>query len=205
MEYLQALESGSSPKIQKAAKAISKKSLSGYCAHLTAALKEQIKNPKSWETQCELIKAIGKTGCVEVLPLLKDLINKDYESTILYSELAFSILLIENISESNIDFLFQSLEKRNVSQIAGACAALLYRKIIPTEEEISQIVSEIVTYTEDEGHIITPRGYIAAIAYLWPASTVKDFLESCKKSSSRVISQIAEDSLHGKKSKFQLI
>ena len=205
MEYLQALESGSSPKIQKAAKVISKKILSGYCAPLTAALKEQIKNPKSWQTHCELIKAIGITGCSGALPMLKELIGKEYESTILYRQLAFSILLLEDLTSRNIDFLFLSFKKKNVSQIAGACAGVLYCKIIPTEEEVTKILSETATYTEDEGRTITPRGYIAAVAYLWPASSVKDFLESCKKSSSRVISQIAEDSLHGKKSKFQLI
>lgn len=205
MEYIEALESGSSPKIKIAAKAIAKKSLSGYCLPLMTALEEQIKNPKTWQTQCDLIKAIGIAGCSEALPRLKELMSKEYESTILYSELAFSILLLENLASRNIDFLFQAFKKRNISQIAGACAAILYRKIIPNEDEISKILSEVVTYTENEGRIITPRCYIASVAYLWPASSVKDFLESCKNSSWPGLIQIAEDSLQGKKSKIQLI
>lgn len=205
MEYLEALESGSSPKIRKAATSIAKKLLSGYSSPLIAALKEQMNYPKSWQTQCELIKAIGKTGCIEALQLLKNLIENDFESTILYRELAFSIIVLENIALKNLDFLFLSFKKKNAGQIAGACAGVLYLKIIPTEEEISKIISEVAAYTEYEGQIMTPRAYIAALAYLWPVSSVKEFLESCKESSSRVISQIAADSLQGKKSKFTLV
>mgnify|MGYP000855437001 CR=1 FL=1 len=205
MDYVKDLESGSSPKIRKAAQSIIKNNLSGYCTYLLNALTKEIEKPKAWQTQCQLIKAIGVTNCENALPFLKELVDKDHKHTVLYRELAFSILMLENTSTLNLDFLFESIKKGNDLQISGACSAILYKKVIPKQEDIKKIIAGISPYTEDEGIIITPRCYIAAVAYLWPKNEVHDFLESCQKSSFAGLVEIAQDSLLGNESKVQLI
>ncbi len=205
MEYAKDLESGSSPKIAKAAQNISKKKVDGYHYQLLNALNKEIKKSKAWKSQSQLIKAIGITNCTEALPRLKELITKEYEHTILYKELAFSILMLENATTPNLDFLFSSIQKGNDLQISGACSAILYKKIIPDNNDIKKIISGITPYIEDEGKKITPRCYIAAIAYLWPKEETESFLEACKKSDWAGLVEIAEHSLQGKEPKIQLI
>ncbi len=205
MEYIKDLESGSSPKIAKAAQNIIKKNIDGYCPHLLEALTKEIKKPKAWKSQCQLIKAIGITNCTEALTLLKELIDNDYEHTVLYKELAFAIFMIENFAELNLNFLFHSIEKGNDLQISGACSAILYKKIVPKKDDIEKIIVGISPYTENEGQKITPRCYIAAVAHLWPKEEIHNFLVTCKKSNWAGLVEIADYALQGKESKIQLI
>lgn len=205
MKYINDLESGSSPKIAKAAQNIIKKQLHGYCPYLLDALIDEIKKSKAWKSQCQLIKAIGITNCTDSLPLLKTLINNDYEHTVLYRELAFAIFILENYSEINLDFLFDSIKKGNDLQISGACAGILYKEIIPSKNDITKIIAGISPHTEGEGKKLTPRCYIAAVAYLWPKEETRAFLEACKKSESKALVEIASDALQGKKSRMILI
>ena len=205
MEYLEALNSASSPKIEKAARHIFKKKIDGYCPHLLEILKVQIKKPKAWKSQRELIKAIGVTGCSEALSFLKSLIDKDFRATVLYSDLAFSIMLLENVPTMNLSFLFTSIEKGNSSQVRGACSALLYMKTIPPNDEIKKIILGISPFIENENRVTSPRTYIAALAYLWPKDQSKDFLEQCLKSNDSVLTEIAEASLQRKESRIKLI
>jgi len=205
VEYVQALESGSSPKIKKAAKAIARNKLDSYGSYLIAALNNQIEKPKAWQTQCEIIKAIGTTNSQEALPTLKELIKRSYENTILYKELAFAILSLENSKKVDLSFLFESLRTENELQIAGACAAILYKKIVPSNTDIQKIISGISAYTDNEGAKLTPRCYIAAISYLWPEHEVHEFLLTCKQSSWPGLIEIASDSLQRKETKIKLI
>lgn len=205
MEHIQDLESGSSPKIKKAAEIIFKKKLQGYCSFLLQALTKEIEKPKAWNTQCQLIKAIANSNCTEALPTLKQLIDRDYKSTILYKELGFAIFILENTQELNLDFFYHSIHKGNKLQIYGVCAGILFKKIIPPRDDIKKIISGVSSYTENEGQIITARCYIAAVAHLWPKEETKDFLESCKKSTWGRLVEIADNALQGKESKIQLI
>jgi len=205
MEYLEALNSGSSPKIEKAARQIFKKKLEGYCPHLIEVLEAQIKKPKAWKSQSELIKAIGATGCSQALPLLKNLVEKDFKATVLYKHLAFSIMLLQNASMTNIEFLYASIKKGNSLQIGGACSALLYNKVIPNNDDIKNILIGIEPFTENEGKVIGPRVYIAALAYLWPKEQTKDFLENCLSSDSTILAEIAQSSLQGKEPYYKLV
>jgi len=67
----------------------------------------------------------------KALPRLKELIAKQYKHTIIYQELGFSIMVLENAIEPNLTFLFNSIKEGNILQISGACSAILYKKIVP--------------------------------------------------------------------------
>jgi hypothetical protein len=205
MEYTKDLESGSSPKIRKAAEIIFKKKLEGYSSYLIDALVKEIEKPKAWKTQCQLIKAIAASNCTDALPTLKKLVEREYDSTILYKELGFAIFILENTGALNLEFLYQSIEKGNELQICGACSGILFKKVIPPSDDIKKIIAEIARYTENEGPKITPRCYIAAVAHLWPKEETTDFLQSCQKSTWSGLVEISNNALQGKESKIQLI
>jgi len=206
MEYAKDLESGSSPKIRKATKKIIDNNLTGYCSFLLDALTRELKKPKAWQTQCILIKAIGITNCSSALPFLKEIIDIEFDSTVLYRDLAFSIFLLENTEGLDLSFLFHSIKKNNELQISGVCAAILYKKLILMQDDMHKVLTAISPYTKDEGRVLTPRYYIAAVTYLWPKTTeLQKFLESCLLSNSEGLVEIAQYSAEGKEPKIRLI
>lgn len=205
MEFINDLESGTSPRIRKAAEAIYRSNLQGYCSYLLQALIKEIEKPKAWKTQSILIKALSSSNCVDALPTLRQLVTRTYESTVLYKELGFAIFVLENVGELNLEFLYQSIHKGNVLQICGACAGILFKKITPPNEDIRKIIDGIAPYTQNEGQIITPRCYIAAVAHLWPKEETREFLQSCKLSAWKGLVEISDNALDGKESKIQLI
>jgi len=200
MEYKDALLSGSSPKIRKAANAIFKHAHEGYCAELTAALNAVIENPRSWETQCAVIRAFRAIGCIEALPKLKKLLEKNFKATRVYKELAYSIAILDGMSAENLEFFYSSIETKNVLQISGVCSAMIEKEIIPDKTDIRKIIAAVSEYTHLEGGGgQEPRAFIASVAYLWPKEETETFLKSCLSSPSKTLVSIATDSLQGKK------
>ncbi len=205
MEFSADLESSSAPKIRKAAEKIFKNKTPGYCDELINALKQFMGNPKAWQTQSILIRALGATNCQNSAGFLKTLVDLDHSNHVIYRDLGFSIALLEYTENKKFDFLFSILSSENYLLIAGACSALLFASAIPSEPQMQELMKATVGITENEGRVITPRCYIAALAYLWPKNLTETFLENCKSSTFSGLKDIASTSLQGKPSKIQLI
>lgn len=205
MEFEEELESKSAPRIKKAAAKISKGRVDGHESLLLSSLKYLIEKPKSWQAQSEVIKAIGITGTEKSLPYLKELSKKEFESTVLYRDLGFSICLIEDISGGKLNYTASILDTSNDLLLSGACAAILFSGYTPSSEDIVKIIDTVAERDQNEGKVITPRCYIAAACYSWPAEITESFLQKCASSSWSGLVEIANDSLAGKKSKYVLI
>lgn len=205
MEYIEELKSKSAPRIKKAAAKISKQQLEGYGSPLLDALKTIIDKPKSWQAQSEVIRALGITNSTEASEYLTELAQIKFDSTVLYRDLGFAICLLDDIPNNRLAFLKSTLSSGNELLIAGACSALLYSRFIPTDSDIDTIIESITTIDTNEGQVMTPRCYIAALAYLWPQPKTKDFLESCLQSKWQGLVEIAQSSIDGKKTKYVLV
>ncbi|MCH1923310.1 hypothetical protein L9G74_03055 [Shewanella sp. C32] len=205
MEFKEDLESKSAPKIKKAAAKISKGKIEGYESLLLSSLTLLIQKPKSWQAQSEVIKAIGITGTKKSLPYLKELSKQEFKSTVLYRDLAFSICLLEDMSEGQLNYTTSILDTSNDLLLAGACAAILFSGYTPSSDDIVKIVESVVDRDQNEGQVITSRCYIAAACYSWPAELTTSFLKKCADSSWSGLAEIASDSLAGIKSKYVLI
>jgi hypothetical protein len=66
-------------------------------------------------------------------------------------------------------------------------------------------VPYLMSLSENEGNVITPRCYIAAACYTWPSELTKEFLAVCKESPWDGLVEIATDSFIGKKTKYVLV
>jgi len=205
MEFKLELESKSAPKIKKAAQKISKAKLEGYEELLLAALEILLLKPKSWKAQSEVIRAIGITGSKKSVPYLKSLALKDFVATVLYRDLSFSICMLQDINSEKFEYLESILETTNNSLLSGACSAILFSGVIPSNSTIKVLLSSIVDRDVNEGQVFTPRCYIAAACYSWPQELTKNFLQMCSKSSWSGLVEIANDSIAGKKTKYVLV
>lgn len=199
MDLAGELESESAPKIRKAARKIGSQRIEGYESLLLSALKRLIDKPNSWQTQSELIRAIGITGSLHAVPYLKELAARDLDAIVLYKDLGFAICRLNDLMHSDLKFLKSILSGNNELLVAGSCSALLYEKSIPSESDMLEIMEAIKFIDTNEGQVITPRCYIAALAYLWPPATTKPFLELCMQSNWNGLVEISKSSLNGEK------
>jgi hypothetical protein len=205
MEFKVELETKSAPKIKKAAQKISKSKIVEYEDLLLSALEFLVLKPKSWKAQSEVIRAIGITGSNKSLSYLKELVLRDFDATILYRDLGFSICMLEDIENKSFEYLESILETTNVSLLSGACSSILLSGILPSESTIKSILNSVVEHDKNEGQVITPRCYIAAACYSWPRELTEVFLQRCTKSSWSGLVEIANDSLASKKTKYILV
>lgn len=205
MEFKSELESKSAAKIKKAALKISKANLEGYEELLLSALDVLLLKPKSWKAQSEVIRALGITGSKNSLAYLKSLTLKEFEATILYSDLSFSICMLQDIKNENFEYLESILDTENNSLLSGACSAILFSGIVPDKHTIQSLLSSIVDRAENEGQVLSPRCYISAACYSWPQELTKNFLQVCSKSSWDGLVEISNDSMAGKKTKYVLV
>ena len=199
MDLAEDLNSNSSTKVSKAALQIEKKRITGFGAELEAALIREIAKPLAWKSQCQLIRTIAIMGHKSAVPYLRGLIFNNFDATKVYVLLGFAISMLEDDGQRT-DFFFESLGRNNASLVAGACAAIFHQRIIPPIAEMQKIMFSVSEIINDEGQIISPRTYIAAVAYLWPLSETREFLVSCQKSKSKALYEIATKALDSKPS-----
>ncbi|MFM2479513.1 hypothetical protein [Celerinatantimonas sp. MCCC 1A17872] len=205
MDFKEELESGSTPRIKKAAKKIASSRLDGYEALLLAALKRLRAKPKSWQAQSELIKALGFVGSHLSLEYLRELESTDHDASVLYKDIAFAICMISDVGNESYSYLLSILETNNDLLLSGACSAILISGVVPDESTIDMLLKSVIRRNQNEGQVITPRCYIAAACYNWPEFLTKDFLLECTKSQWSGLIEIAESSLAGKKTKYVLV
>lgn len=205
MKLAEELTSKSAPRIKKAAAKVAKEGIDGYESLLLAALPALIERPRSWKVQSEVIKALGITGSEKSLSYLKELSAREFESTVLYRDMGFSICLLEDIPRGQLNYAVSILETENDSLLAGVCSAILFSEYTPDPREITQIINAVIDREEHEGQVITPRCYIAAACYSWPPELTTGFLNKCTSSRWPGLVEIARDSLKGKKTKYILV
>jgi len=205
VEFKEELESKSAPRIKKAAAKIAKQRVEGYEDLLLSALALLIEKPKSWQAQSQLIRAIGITGSDRSVSCLRELSVSDFDATILYIDLGFAICRLNDLQHNRLDYLKSILASSNELLMSGACSALLYEKTVPSERDMVEIIDAIKDIDTNEGQIFTPRCYIAALAYLWPVSVTRPFLEKCLQSKWNGMVEIATSSLKGERSKYVLV
>ena len=205
LEYVEELKSRSAPRIKKAAANISKQGLAGYGIPLLDALKSIIDKSKAWQAQSEVIRALGVTECNVATGYLKELVKLQFDSSVIYRDLGFAICLLDDIPNNRISFLKNTFSSGNEFLMSGSCSALLYKKYVPTDNDIELIIESITGIDKNEGKVITPRCYIAALAYLWPLPKTNKFLECCLQSKWQGLVEISQSSIDGKPTKYVLV
>lgn len=199
------LESGSAPRIKKAAAKIAKARLPGYEKPLQEALRVLASKPKSWSALSQVIRAIGLTGSAESVPQLEALAATPMDAEVLYRDLGFAICMLKDIAQGRLSYLLGVIDAKSDLLVAGACSALLASGFIPERESISKILEAVSSRTENEGRVVTPRMYIAAACYRWPRESTEPFLLSWQKAASPLMVELATDALAGRRTKRTLV
>lgn len=178
-ELLAQLQDRSSPKRRSAAKRIRKLSDPSACIALLPALVKELRDDRTWETQYQMIMAIGECGCMAALPLITKLAETKFGVDFAARQMAVGDaclrLAVRSSTESSPLFAAIEIARQNDPQIAaGAMRAVAMMRLKYDEVTASRIVAAV-----DEVNYHDLTFWTAAAAAGWTGSAVTQFLERC--------------------------
>lgn len=193
------LFSNKSVKRRSAAKKIGKNKIISLKQSLLNAYIKERKDTRTWKTQTEMIKALGKIGCKDAIPYLKEIIdeNKDEDTITAYAALSYIRLMRNDINDMTI--ILDFLRNGNTMIFDGAVMALAYDVVIPTKTDIKEII-EILNKRKSvyERPFSNPIQQIISAMYQWPYELTLPFLNQYRNIPQYM--HFVENTLAGKKS-----
>lgn len=167
-----------SPKRRSAAKKLRKLKDFDAGPSLLAALETELKDVRAWETQYQMIMAIGECGYKPALPFLNELAKQDFEATMVYVAIGDAIVTLSIENERDTTPIFKLLDTGNEMLIDGALRAMATLKMVPSDGHIKKIINYVAARELNQGiHF-----WVVAAAPGWSGAKVEEYLDYCAKS-----------------------
>lgn len=200
---IEQLQHKSSPKRRAAAKKIRTLAANEAGPALLSALKRELNDKRTWETQYQMIMALGESGYSESLDFLIQLTEQDFEATMVYVAIGDAITRLTYFKEGSINSTLDFLENKNdVSLlIDGIMRAIVILKLIPSVDEIERIIN----YGNLSETSNNNRTWIASAAAGWSGENVEKFLNRFSTSDNPQTKKAAEAALNKKYSKWDIL
>ena len=176
-----------SPKRRSAAKQLRKLKHPAAGPALLTALQQEVRDPRTWETQYQMIMALGECNHIRALPYLKTLAAQPFDATMVYLALGDAIVRLERIHDHDATPLLRLLPTNNDMLIEGAFRAVAMLRMIPSQNEIQQIMHYVSQQTPSCG----VEFWLAAAAPGWSGPEVDVFLAQASRSHHQQLQQAA--------------
>ncbi|MGW5159732.1 hypothetical protein ACWEPN_30010 [Nonomuraea wenchangensis] len=161
---------------------------------LLDALRREIRDPRSWETQYQMIMALATCGHQPALPLLRELALKPLDATMVYVALGDGIVRLGRDHPNDPAPLDWCLSTGNDMLADGALRAVAMLRLILDEPAIDRILNFLAERTPNNGLRFWP----AAAAAGWNGPRVNIFLTACASSPREDVADAAKASLEGR-------
>jgi HEAT repeat protein len=142
---------------------------------LLAALRREVHDPRTWETQYQMVMALAESGYQDALPYLRELAQQDFEATILYVALGDAKVRLGRSSENDPTPVLDMLETSNISLINGAFRAVAMLRLTLNPPAVEAIIDHVSRLGLNDGL----RFWVAAAAAGWSVASVDRFLAAC--------------------------
>lgn len=146
-------------------------------APLLDALRREVQDPRTWETQYHLIMALGECGYREALPYLRELTTAHFEATMVYVALGDAIVRLAREHENDPAPVLALLGSGNDMLVEGAFRAVALLRLTLTE----QAVRDIIAFASARGPDHHLRFWVIAAAAGWRGPHVEAFLLDCRR------------------------
>ena len=140
-ELSEKLRSKRSPERRSAAKKIGKKHITSLGDELLEAYLKEREDKRTWETQTEMIKALGRLDHKAAIPYLKDIVDRDLDADTITAYAALSYIRLTRQSKDDMTVTLTLFEKGSAMVFDGAVMALAYDDVLPTEEQMKRLMS----------------------------------------------------------------
>lgn len=154
---------------------------------LIAALTKELRDVRTWETQYQMIMALGASGSDRVTHVLEAALRLPVEPMV---RLAVGDALVR-LSDDVDGALIDALESSSSFRVEGALRALAMTHRAPEKATTAAAVVDFVTRPANA----QLRFWLAASAAGWEPSYVREFLDSCLLDSNEDLRRAAEASL----------
>jgi hypothetical protein len=169
-EILEKLNSTKSPDRRRAAKEIGKKINVELGDELYKKYLEEIKDKRTWETQCEMIKALGIINYKKTFEIIEKIVKENipHDSITINAATAYVRLKRENKNDGKP--VLELLGFGRISVIVGVLMALAYDKMVPDNETIEKIIKicwDLKNHKDIEVGVSDGRKYLAIACANW--------------------------------------
>jgi hypothetical protein len=169
-EILKKLSSTKSPDRRRAAKEIGKKIIAELGDELYKKYLAELKDKRTWETQCEMIKALGIINYKKAFEHIEKIVKENipHDMITICAATAYVRLKRENINDGRP--VLELLEFGRISVIVGTLMALAYDKMVPDNEMIEKIIKlcwDLKNHKDMVRGISGGRKYLAIACANW--------------------------------------
>jgi hypothetical protein len=152
-------------------------------AALLEALKKEIKDVRTWETQYQMVMAIGECDVKAALPYLHELAAQPFEDTMIYDALGDALLRLSRKAQDDADIVLNFIAGGNPSIICGSLQAVAMLRMVPSQTIITKIMDYALAAYAKTAHIKTGCDWSIIWALRaapgWQGPVVDQFLKTC--------------------------
>jgi HEAT repeat protein len=172
-----------------AAKMLRKLKIKASGPAILSALKWELKDPKAWETQYQMIMALGECGHGEALPFLRGLARSE-QPALVGVALGDALVRLSREHEHDVAPVLEILNGPYRNQIDGAFRAMAMTRMVPPPDAREEIL-RFADHLDIEDPL---RLWVAAAAAGWEGARVRAFLDRCRRSPREDVRTAAESS-----------
>ncbi|MFF2045868.1 HEAT repeat domain-containing protein [Kitasatospora sp. NPDC058170] len=160
---------------------------------LLEALQREVRDTRTWETQYQLVMALGACGHRPALGLIRELAQRPFEATMVYVALGDAVVRLSTPDET-AHSLRWCLETGTPLLADGALRAVAIQRLVLDTATIDYILDFLDPLDAHDGL----RFWAAAAAAGWTGPRVTEFLQGCAAGPRADVSDAAASSLQGK-------
>jgi hypothetical protein len=167
---------------------------------------EERKDKRTWETQCEMVKALGVIDCKEALEIIEEIVKQNIPHDMITINAALSYVRLKRKSLQDGNPVVELLTFGNFSIIEGTVMALAYDQMKPDNETIEKIIKLSWDWRNEKGYGDN-RKYVAIACWNWDKKLTENFLNHCIETADEYdnnLREVSQNSLKGKYSKSYL-
>lgn len=170
---------------RSAAKQIRKANIQELAADLFQAYLKERTDARTWETQTEMIRALGRLGYTPALPEVEAIVqqNKPQDTITIFA--ACTYVQLQRTSLQDGRPILALLPTGSLSVVSGALYALAMDRMVPPDNEITEIIRLCWNSNKhpdrigNEYGLMDPRYYLAVACAGWDKKLTTAFLEHC--------------------------
>jgi HEAT repeat protein len=199
-EAIDLLKHSLSAKRRSGAKVLRKVQDPAAGSALLQSLRDEISDTRTWETQYQMIMALGACRFAPAAPFLHELAGRRFDATMVYVAIGDALVRLAAPGDSTWKTVMDLVETGNEGLAYGACQAMAMLRLVPPPEIIEQLLAFANRFPLDEAQALNQRFWIAAAAPGWleHSPAIRPFLDACARSKNSQVRLAAEAALQGK-------
>lgn len=195
-----------SPKRRSAAKKLGKFHLYDLGEELLNAYLEERNDKRTWETQTEMIIALGKIGYLPALPFVREIVDRNKAKDMITCAAACTYVRLKRTGLQDAGPVVELLRFGKLSVLNGAAGVLAYDDMNPPEAELKVIIGLLDARSEEELSIrglMDPREYLLSCLRNREDPTSREYVSRYIRSENRTLKECALLAQAGKKSRYE--